>query len=129
MKPENRVGALMNNDRSCVFRTWSPSAKEVKLVLNIPEKIHPMMEEELGYWSVTLNGIEPGIQYFFQIDNRKKLPDPASRWQPQSVHGPSAVVDPNFAWTDDSWQGISLAEMIQYELHVGTFSKEGTFEG
>jgi maltooligosyltrehalose trehalohydrolase len=70
-----------------------------------------------------------GADYSYIIDDEKERPDPVSRWQPHGVHGPSRVVDPNeFAWTDADWKGIPLKDLIIYELHVGTFTPEGTFE-
>jgi maltooligosyltrehalose trehalohydrolase len=71
--------------------------------------------------------VEPCTLYFYRFGGRKERPDPASRFQPQGVHGPSQVVNPNFSWGDDSWSGLSLNEYIIYELHVGTFTPDGTF--
>lgn len=74
--------------------------------------------------------VQPGDRYRFRIDGKDSFPDPASRFQPEGVHGSSEIVDPNaFAWTDDSWKGIGPEELVIYELHVGTFSPEGTFAG
>ena len=70
-----------------------------------------------------------GAQYFYRLDAQIERPDPASRFQPQGVHGPSQVVDPRFDWSDDQWRGRPLAEYIIYELHLGTFSEEETFDG
>jgi maltooligosyltrehalose trehalohydrolase len=88
-----------------------------------------MEKREMGYWCVTLDHVTPGMQYYFQLDNELRRPDPASRWQPNGVHGPSAVVSRDFTWTDDQWQGIELSDMILYELHTGTFTADGTFQG
>src|SRR5258706_174583 len=71
----------------------------------------------------------PGDLYTLVLDGERERPDPVSRFQPQGVHGPSQIVDPDsFAWTDSSWKGIPLASHIIYELHTGTFTPEGTFE-
>ncbi len=81
-----------------------------------------------GYHQVELDGIAPGARYRFQIDDQPPRPDPASRRQPDGVHGPSAVVDPAFPWTDQAWRGLDLHRWVLYELHVGTFTPDGTFD-
>ena len=74
--------------------------------------------------------LRPGDRYWYRLDGDRTLPDPASRFQPEGVHGPSQVIDPQaFAWTDLGWMGTSLQHLIIYELHVGTFSPAGTFAG
>ena len=71
-----------------------------------------------------------GTQYLLAVDGAEALPDPCSRYQPFGVRGVSQVVDPAaFAWSDDGWPGVALDELVVYELHVGTFSEEGTFDG
>jgi maltooligosyltrehalose trehalohydrolase len=120
------LGANIDNEHG-VFTVWSPHADKVELVLD--RQVLLMRKVEFGYWTITVEGVRPGTPYFFLLNGKKKLPDPASRWQPDGVHGPSSVVDNTFNWTDDSWNGVPLREMIIYELHVGTFSTEGNFEG
>ena len=71
-----------------------------------------MEKSELGYWRVTIDHVTPGMQYWFLLDDELRRPDPASRWQPAGVHGPSAVISNKFNWTDDQWQGMEPAEMI-----------------
>ena len=72
----------------------------------------------------------PGDLYGYLLDGEGPFPDPASRYQPEGVHGPSQIVDPgSFAWSDGSWNGIPRSDLVIYELHVGTFSPEGTFAG
>jgi maltooligosyltrehalose trehalohydrolase len=88
-----------------------------------------MERREMGYWCVTIDHVTPGMQYMFQLNGELLLPDPASRWQPNGVHGPSAVVSTGFNWTDDQWYGMEPAEMIIYELHTGTFTSAGNFQG
>jgi maltooligosyltrehalose trehalohydrolase len=88
-----------------------------------------MEKSEMGYWSVTIDHVTRGMQYSYQLDNDLLRADPASRWQPNGVHGPSAVVSNAFNWTDDHWQGIEPANMILYELHTGTFTSSGNFAG
>jgi maltooligosyltrehalose trehalohydrolase len=83
---------------------------------------------ERGYHHGVLEGVEPGSLYLFRLDGGRERPDPASRSQPQGVHGPSEVADPQFAWQDASWVGPRLQDYVLYELHVGTFTREGTFD-
>jgi maltooligosyltrehalose trehalohydrolase len=123
------VGALYHANNSCAFTVWAPEKKKVELVF--PEKPGEkflMKVDERGYWSIVWDEIKPFTRYFFRIDE-KDLPDPASRFQPEGVHGHSAIVNPNFSWNDHSWQGLPLKDMIIYELHVGTFTRLGTFAG
>lgn len=83
----------------------------------------------MGYWCVIVDHVLPGVLYSILLDNGLLRPDPVSRWQPKGVHGPSAVVNTDFNWTDDEWQGIELNDMILYELHIGTFTPAGNFAG
>jgi maltooligosyltrehalose trehalohydrolase len=84
---------------------------------------------ELDTWSVTVAGVGHGDRYRFRLDGGDWLADPASRWQPDGVHGPSAVVDESvFRWHDDAWTGVALDDTVLYEMHVGTFTVEGTFD-
>lgn len=87
-----------------------------------------MEKDEFGYWSCKQAGVSFPSSYKFLIDGRP-FPDPASRSQPEGVHGHSFLLEDSFAWTDDEWKGIALHDMIIYELHVGAFSSSGTFEG
>ena len=82
-----------------------------------------------GYFARRRVEATPGTRYRYRLDGGDELPDPASRWQPDGVHGPSAVVDPTaFPWTDELFQAPPLPELVLYELHVGTFTAEGTFD-
>lgn len=120
------VGTFLRGDL-CRFVVWAPQHKQVSLI--IKEQVYSLDKDEFGYWSASIKGVGPGTQYKYQLDGEKGFPDPASRWQPEGVHGPSAVVDTSFDWSDGDWKGIPLGDMIMYELHVGTFTTEGTFEG
>ncbi|WP_276374138.1 malto-oligosyltrehalose trehalohydrolase [Chryseolinea sp. H1M3-3] len=120
------VGALCNNGR-CVFTVWAPQATRVDLITAKQESA--LQKDAQGYWTIALNGVEHGTPYQFRLNADKILPDPASRWQAEGVHGPSFVCDQNFDWTDKTWKGILLGQMVLYELHVGTFSETGNFEG
>lgn len=121
------VGAKLAPEGKCVFTVWAPICKKVELMIG--GTAHTLKRSESGYWSIPLENVEAGSLYTFQLDGEKILPDPASLWQMKGVHGPSAIVDTRFPWTDDSWSGVRLDDMIIYELHVGTFSPEGTFQG
>jgi maltooligosyltrehalose trehalohydrolase len=107
------------------FCVWAPFRNEVALsVLSPSPATYPMQKDELGYWSVNV----PDVQtYQYLLDNELLRPDPASRHQPQGVHGPSAVVTDHFTWT--SFQAPSLSEMVIYEIHTGTFSPQRNFQG
>lgn len=123
-------GAMLNANGACRFRVWAPLKNKVSLLLPEQNVTHEMQRDADGYWSVTLPNIKAGTQYYYVLDEEGKRPDPASRHQPEGVHGPSAVTDPNgFTFTDDQWKGMSLEQMIIYELHTGTFSPEGTLQG
>ena len=87
-------------------------------------------QNALGYWQGIVKDAVPGMRYRFKPDNKSPLPDPASLSQPDGVHGASAVADRNsYEWSDDSWKGLELSSMQIYELHTGTFTPEGTFDG
>jgi maltooligosyltrehalose trehalohydrolase len=96
--------------------------------LNLEVQTFPMSKDEFGYWKTEVKNIAAGSLYKFVIDGQE-FPDPASISQPSGVHEKSQVLDRKFQWTDMSWQGIALENMIIYELHVGTFSPAGTFDG
>ena len=110
------------------FRVWAPDAREVELVL-VDEDSRTLLErEDDGHWSGRVAGIGPGTRYRYALDGGEERPDPASRSQPEGVHGPSAVVGPWDGWTDAGWSAPSLSDTVLYELHVGTFTAEGTFD-
>src|SRR6476469_1590105 len=122
-------GAFLQNDGRCLFRTWAPLRKNVSLHIIHPEKKTIELEKDsFGYWSAIVNNVNSGCKYFYILDNDIERPDVASLSQPQGVHEASEIVDLNFNWADDHWKGLPLKEMIIYELHVGTFSGQGTFE-
>jgi maltooligosyltrehalose trehalohydrolase len=129
MKEALTLGAIPRGDGRCRFRVWAPFARQVELLILAPrERIVPLQTEAKGYHSTLAEDVGPGTRYFYRLDGGKKLPDPASRHQPEDVHGPSEVVDPHFPWTDQRWCGVPLSSYIIYELHVGTFTEEGTFD-
>lgn len=125
-----QAGALLREDGSCCFRVWAPYAHKVTISLGVADmESYAMVPQEYGYWEIVVPAVVAGTRYFYVLDDGNPLPDPASRSQPEGVHGASAVVDPYFSWTDHSWRGLELSEMIIYELHTGTFTGLGTFEG
>ena len=110
---------------SGAFRVWAPNAGRVDLVLGARRV--PMIAGDGGWWSAVS---ESGADYVFSLDGGPPRPDPRSPWQPEGPHGPSRRVDHGaFPWTDRGWQPPSFAQGLVYEMHVGTFSPEGTFEG
>lgn len=125
-----KVGSTYLGDGRCEFTVWAPTHEEIALQLVSPtHRSLPMQKDEWGYFKVLAEDIEPGTLYFYKLGGETDKPDPASHSQPKDVHGPSEVVDhTQMNWTDAGWSGIPLEEMIIYELHVGTFTSEGTFE-
>ncbi len=122
------VGAFINgNDNFTSFTVWSPECKTMEV--EVGAKRVPLEKDERGYWRASVGSAGPATNYRYRINGRQPRPDPASRSQPHGVHGPSAVLETNFEWSDDNWRGMALADMVIYELHVGTFTSEGTFEG
>jgi maltooligosyltrehalose trehalohydrolase len=107
---------------------WAADAQSVEVVVNGSKAVR-LDRETSGYWSVATRA-GAGDRYQYRLDGADPLyPDPASRFQPDGPHGASIIVDPAaFAWTDHEWRGVSLEGQVLYELHVGTFTREGTFE-
>lgn len=126
-----RPGAIYLGDDRCEFILWGPLLQEVTLSIVTPEPRQiPMERSAGGYWRVTVDNISPGTQYLYQLDGDKTRPDPASYYQPGSVHEASQVIDGQaFVWQDWTWRCPALADWIIYELHVGTFTEAGTFAG
>ncbi|HXH08970.1 MAG TPA: malto-oligosyltrehalose trehalohydrolase [Alphaproteobacteria bacterium] len=123
------VGAWYLGDGRCRFRVWAPVAQAVSVHLVSPEdRLIPLEPQERGYYHGVIDGVEPGARYFYRLDHERDRPDPASRLQPEDVHGPSQVVDARFDWEEGCWWGLPLQDYLIYELHVGTFTPEGTFE-
>jgi malto-oligosyltrehalose trehalohydrolase len=107
------------------FRFWAPGAKRVELAL--AGRFIPIQGKD-GWFEHVEPQAGPGTQYRYRIDGELLVPDPASRFQPQDVDGPSAVVDPQaYKWRDPAWTGRPWSEAVIYELHVGTFTPEGTY--
>lgn len=125
-----RIGAIYNESGSCKFIVWAPFLKKVELVLESDKgRLVSMKKNSEGYWETVVNDISPEAKYNFLLNGKTKRPDPASQYQAEGVHGPSTVVDHHsFKWKDMGWKGIGLASLIQYELHPGVFTPEGTFD-
>ncbi|MCH5375076.1 MAG: malto-oligosyltrehalose trehalohydrolase, partial [Planctomycetes bacterium] len=98
-------------------------------ILGDDERLLPMTAVPYGYFEVIAEDVSPGTRYLYQLDRELDRPDPASRFQPDGVHRASAIVDPHFDWEDGNWHGLPLHQFITYEVHVGTFSSDGTFDG
>jgi maltooligosyltrehalose trehalohydrolase len=115
------------------FRVWAPRRRAVSAILVNAEgrelRRCPLVAESNGFFSAHVDDLRPGALYFYSLDDdRQRYPDPASRFQPQGVHGPSQVVAPgHFAWSDGDWPGVVLQGQVLYELHIGTFTPEGTW--
>ena len=108
------------------FRVWAPTPERVEL--DLAGTRHPMTRHDRGWWQADIMAA-PGTDYGFVLDGGPVRPDPRSRWQPQGVHGPSRLYDDaDFPWTDATWRGVPLPGSVLYELHVGTFTEDGTFD-
>jgi maltooligosyltrehalose trehalohydrolase len=117
-------------ERGVQFGIWAPKAKSITLVLRSDgvESRHAMLTDDTGVHSIAIETAKPGDRYAFEVDGNGPFPDPRSRFQPDSVHGFSEVIDPStFRWTDDGWKGLDREGQVIYELHVGTMTREGTF--
>ena len=129
---EMPFGAALGADGGVTFRLWAPAARRVDVRLTsdghgVPHTI-PMIAREAGWYTARVAGAAVGTRYRFVIDGESAVADPASRFQPEGVHGPSEVVDPaGFEWRDTAWRGRPWHEAVLYELHVGTFTRGGTF--
>lgn len=128
---EPALGATYLGDGRTHFLVWAPFSTTVDVRLARPGGRDVRLEPRpRGYHAGTIDGVPPGTRYSLVLDGGVERPDPASRLQPDGVHQPSAVVDTDaFSWTDDGWHGLPLRDYVIYELHVGTFSEAGTFDG
>src|SRR5262245_1790788 len=109
------------------FRLWAPAARSVALVHGGTHAAMQPMED--GWFLLALPRARPGLRYKFRIDDEIDVPDPAARFQPEDVHGPSEVVAQDFDWHARDWKGRPWPECVFLELHDGTFSEQGTFRG
>lgn len=123
-------GTRFGRDGEVVFRVWAPLAERVELLLGgASEERVSMDPEPRGYFSKTV-AARAGLLYAYSLDGGPARPDPASRGQPRGVHGPSELIDPGrFRWSDSGWRGVAQRDLVIYEAHVGTYTREGTFAG
>ncbi|MEO8562334.1 MAG: malto-oligosyltrehalose trehalohydrolase [bacterium] len=127
-----RRGARLSGNE-VTFSVWAPKARDVTVHVATGSAAGDHVLErvggERGVWSATVSDVTAGDRYGFRLDGADPLPDPVSRSQPDGVHGLSQVVDPTaFEWQDGDWPGVSLPEFVIYEIHVGTFTPDGTFD-
>src|SRR5512146_3313470 len=121
------IGAEPQPGGSAHFRVWAPKRSRVEVLLDSGDAF-PLGREESGYHSGTAP-VAAGALYRYRLDGQDAFPDPASRFQPNGPHGPSQVIDPDaFQWTDGEWRGLTQRGQVLYELHVGAFTQEGTWD-
>lgn len=110
------------------FRLWAPAVRDVALLLEDAAE-RPMIRHPDGWFALDVAEAAAGARYRYRIDGDMTVPDPASRFQPGDVHGPSEVIDPMaFEWPDDGWCGRPWEQTVIYELHVGCFTPGGRYE-
>jgi maltooligosyltrehalose trehalohydrolase len=135
------VGAEVVGDQRVHFRVWAPGHDRVAVVIerstgapsaepagDRDAQAYPLARADDGYFSALVDGVGAGALYRYRLDDGDPLPDPASRYQPRGPHGASCVVDPStFAWHDQGFAGVKLQGQVIYEMHVGTYTPQGTF--
>jgi len=122
------TGAELQPGGGADVRVWAPACSRLELVRPDTNAVLPMEREAGGHFRVIDRDAKAGERYWFRLDGERLRPDPASRWQPDGPHQPSAYVDPfAFAWTDGQWSGTDAIGKVAYEMHVGTFTTEGTW--
>jgi len=130
-----RFGASVRSGYSVEFRVWAPNLTNLAVRVmggneGEPSRTIPMRQSSDSEFVATVPQVGAGADYVYVLDGERERPDPVSRWQPGGVHAPSRVVDPaSFRWSDQGWSGIPLRDFIIYELHTGTFTRDGTFAG
>ena len=123
-------GAQFQEDGAVRFRLWAPGQERLSLVLENEQRILPMERQEDGWYQLVTSEAGPGTRYRYELQDGFRVPDPVSRLQPDDVHGPSEVLDPRaYEWRNPGWRGRPWEEVVLYELHTGTFSPEGTYDG
>jgi maltooligosyltrehalose trehalohydrolase len=130
VKLGEKLGAAWSPDGTCKFLLRAPRAKKVDVRIEDARGTRTMSLEALerGYFFGVARGVSAGALYQYVLDGKTARPDPASEFQPRGVHGPSQVMDGRFDWDDKGWRGLELKKYVLYELHVGTFTPEGTFD-
>lgn len=124
------LGAAPLPNHGCRFVVWAPALKTLSVhLLGDQDRVVPMHKVDAGYFQADIQDVGPDARYFYRFEDGRERPDVASRSQPEGVHGPSQFVDlSGFRWNDAGWKGLELDRSVFYELHVGTFTSEGTFE-
>jgi maltooligosyltrehalose trehalohydrolase len=130
VKLDEKLGAVWRPDGTCKFLLWAPKAKKVEVRIEGARGTRTITLEALerGYFFGAAKEVSAGALYQYVLDGKTARPDPASEFQPRGVHGPSQVMDGRFDWNDKTWRGLELKKYVLYELHVGTFTPEGTFD-
>jgi maltooligosyltrehalose trehalohydrolase len=131
VKLDEKLGAVWRPDGTCKFLLWAPRAKKVDVRVENARGSTGMISLEAlerGYFFGVAKDVSVGALYQYVLDGKTARPDPASEFQPRGVHGASQVMDGRFDWTDKTWRGLELKKYVLYELHVGTFTPEGTFD-
>jgi maltooligosyltrehalose trehalohydrolase len=126
---ETRLGATRAANGQCEFLVWAPNVSRIEVKIFEPsEQVVELAPGPQGYHQTSVDYVSPNVRYRFRLEGRKERADPASRFQPEGVHGPSQIVETScFEWRDQGWQGLKLEDYIFYELHTGTYTAEGTF--
>ena len=123
------IGAEIIESGGVHFRVWAPRARRVDVIMEEGARVVGLEPTPEGYHGGIVKAAAVGARYRFRLDAGALLPDPASRFQPEGPHGPSCVVDASkFRWTDETWRGVPLVGQVIYEMHVGTFTREGTWQ-
>src|SRR5688572_13313896 len=123
------IGAELQPEGGAHFRVWAPRRKRVEVMLERTQRPTPLEAEANGYYAGVVADARADDLYRYRLDGGDAFPDPASRFQPEGPHGPSQIVDPGrFEWTDGEWRGVALKGQVIYEMHIGTFTREGTWE-
>lgn len=125
---EMTLGANSKKDK-VTFKVWAPQCSTIEVVIEPSNDLIPLERKEGGYFIGEASHLKPETLYWYKIDGSHKFPDPCSRFQPQGPHGPSMIVNPNqYQWHDQQWKGCELKGQIIYEMHIGAYTPEGTFD-
>jgi len=124
------LGAHYLGSGKCTFKVWTPNSQSVSIKITTPDERDIALDaQKRGYWQRSVEDIKPGSRYYYRLNGQTDRPDPASNFQPEGIYGPSAVTDHNsFSWSDENWKPVALEKIVIYELHVGTFTPQGSFE-
>ena len=122
-------GAFIDEAGNASFCVWAPQAESVELLLMRSDTWLPLNRGSDGYFELTTDSVPADALYKYRVDGQGPWPDPFSRFQPEGPHGPSQLIAPDrYRWRDEDWPGIRLQGQVIYELHIGTFTREGTFD-